>query len=365
MIKESYMSNLKTSHIFHLTDDTGMLQHSTNGVPELSEGYTSDDNARALIMAVMLFEKTKEEKVESLIYKYTSFLCYAQNSNGTFRNFMGYNREFLEKEGSEDCFGRCLWALCYAYSNPSTPRNIKITVWALIENALQNCPKLTYPRAKAYAIIGLHYLNTKKANGIISELSASLAEKYDCFRDDDWHWFEDSMVYCNSILPLAMLAAYEVTGNDHFNDIGFESLDFLESKSFRNGYFKPIGCKGWLSKGKEPAEFDEQPVEACETTLAYLKAYKLSGKYIFLDKARTCFSWYRGLNSKNLSLVDTETGGCCDGITEKGLNFNQGAESVVSFWIAYLEIEKYSGEKKRKRPIKKPLHCDSHSFSGA
>jgi len=352
MLSENYLHNFKTNHIFHMTDDTGMLQHSIYGVPQLSEGYTSDDNARALIMAVMLFEKTKEKKVESLIYKYTSFLCYAQNSNGTFRNFMGYNREFLEKEGSEDCFGRCLWALCYAYSNPSTPRNIKITVWALIENALQNCTKLTYPRAKAYAIIGLRYLNTKKTNGLIAELASSLAKQYDKFKEDEWHWFEDSMAYCNSVFPLAMLNSYEATKDDLYKHIGYESLGFLESKTFRNGYFKPIGCKGWLSKGKAAAEFDEQPVEACEMTLAYLKAYKLSGKYIFLGKARTCFSWYRGLNSKNLSLVDTETGGCYDGITANGLNLNQGAESVVSFWIAYLEIEKYSGEKKQKTLIK-------------
>jgi len=352
MIKENYLLNLKTNHIFHMTDDTGMLQHSINGVPELSEGYTTDDNARALIMAVILFEKTKEKKVESLIYKYASFLCYAQNANGTFRNFMGYNREFLEKEGSEDCFGRCIWALCYAYSNPSTPQNVKITVWSLIENSLQNCLTLKFLRAKAYVIIGLHYLNIEKTNSIISELAASIAKQYDHHRDNDWHWFENSMVYCNSVLPLAMLEAYEVTKNDQYKHIGYETLDFLESKTFKSGYFKPIGCKGWLNKGFEPAEFDEQPVEACETTLTYLKAYKLSGKHVFLDKARTSFSWYRGFNSKNLSLIDSETGGCYDGITADGLNFNQGAESVVSFWIAFLEIEKYIGEKKQKTIIR-------------
>jgi hypothetical protein len=127
-MNKNNLMTLKTTHIFHMTDDTGMLQHAVYGVPNLSKGYTSDNNARALIMAVRLYEHYRMKKLESLIYKYMAFLCYAQNKGGTFRNFMGYNREFLEEEGSEDCFGRCLWALCFTYASPAAPRNVKKTV---------------------------------------------------------------------------------------------------------------------------------------------------------------------------------------------------------------------------------------------
>lgn len=341
MNKKNQHIILKTNHIFHMTDDTGMFQHSIYGVPNLSEGYTSDDNARALIMAVDLYHQYHIKKYEGLIYRYSSFLCYAQNANGTFRNFMGYNREFLEEGGSPDCFGRCLWALCYTFTNSITPQNVKKTVWTLIEKALPNCLNLIPLRSKAYAIIGLSYLDAEKSNGYISKLAASLVQQYDLYNDGDWHWFENNLTYCNAILPWAMLSAYRITKENRCQQIGFESLKFLESKTFTKDYFKPIGCKGWLEKGKEAAEFDEQPVEACGSTLAFLEAYAISKDKRFLSRAKTCLSWYCGNNSQHLRIIDNETGGCYDGIESAGLNLNQGAESVVSFWMAYLAMRKY------------------------
>ena len=340
MLSENYLHNFKTNHIFHMTDDTGMLQHSINGVPELSEGYTSDDNARALIMAVDLFDQYHVKKFEKLIYQYVAFLSYAQNANGTFRNFMGYNREFLEREGSQDCFGRCLWALCYAFASSVTPQNVKKAIWKLIEKALPNCLKLEPLRSKAYAIIGLGYLDSENAKEYISKLAVTLSEQYDLHNDGDWHWFEDNMTYCNATLPWAMLIASRAIKVNRYQEIGFQSLYFLESKTFPKDCFKAIGCNGWLEKGKEPAEFDEQPVEACEMTLAFLEAYAISNDKKFQGRAKTCLSWYHGKNSQNLCLIDPETGGCYDGIEPGGLNHNQGAESVVSFWIAYLAVKK-------------------------
>jgi hypothetical protein len=287
-----------------------------------------------------MYENYHVKKYERLIYKYVSFLCYAQNKNGKFKNFMGYNREFLEEEGSEDCFGRCLWALCYTFAGSATPQNVKKSVWKQIELALPNCSKLISPRAKAYAIIGLGYLDTEMSKNLIANLLFSLCEQYEHYRDIDWHWFEDSMTYCNATLPWALLVAYRVTKENKFQQIGFESLKFLETVTIRKGYFKPIGCNGWLLKNGKPAEYDEQPVEACETALAFIEAYEISGNKLFLETAKTCFSWYYGNNSKNLSLINNETGGCYDGIEQNGLNLNEGAESVVSFWMAYLSYKK-------------------------
>jgi hypothetical protein len=348
MIKDNNIKLLKTDQIFRMTDDTGMLQHSIYGVPDRSKGYTSDDNARALIMAVKLYNRHREKSVERLITKYLSFLCYAQNPDGTFQNFMAYNREFSKEESSDDCFGRCLWALCYAFSDPLTPQNEKNAAWDLIEKATPNCKKLISPRAMAYAIIGLRYLNQEKTNQYISKLADTLTDHYAHYNDGGWHWFEDSLTYCSATLPWAMLAAHSATKVDRYRQVGFESLKFLESKTFTKGYFKPIGCKGWFHKGEEPAEFDEQSVEACEMELMYLEAFTCSGDKAFLSRARTCYLWYHGRNSKGLSLIDDETGGCYDGITSDGLNLNQGAESIVSFWIAYLEMKKYDNKEKEK-----------------
>ena len=333
------LTSIKTDHIFHLTDDTGMLQHSIYGVPNLTEGYTTDDNARALIMAVDLYRQYHGKKFEKLIYRYTAFLCNAQNIDGTFRNFMGYNREFQEKEGSEDCFGRCLWALCFAVNNSATPLNVKQVIRKVIELALPNCFKLVFPRAKAYAVIGLGYLDGEKSSAYISNLADSLVKQYDLHNDSDWHWFEDSMTYCNATLPWAMLVASKITKEERYLKIGFQSLNFLKKITFAEGYFKPIGCNGWFQRGKNSAQFDEQPVEACEMILMFLEAYAVSKDMEFLEKAKMCLSWYRGNNSKELCLIDQETGGCYDGIGQDGLNLNQGAESVVSFWIAYLTMQ--------------------------
>ena len=332
---------LKTAHIFRMTDDTGMLQQAIYGIPNRSTGYSSDDNARALIMAVKYYGGHRVTNVESLITKYLSFLYHAQNPDGTFRNFMSYNREFSQEKSSEDCFGRCLWALCYTYSDPAVSKNVKNTAWAMIEKAIPNCRNLSSPRASAYVIIGLKYLDQEKTNKYIIELANILTDHYAHYNDGDWNWFEDSLTYCSAVLPRAMLVAYGVTKIDRYRQVGFESLKFLESMTFRKGYFKPIGSKGVLNKGDKPAEFDEKPVEACETMLAFLEAYSSSGNKYYFEQAKTCYFWYRGKNSKGLSLIDAETGGCYDGITPDGLNLNQGAESIVSFWIAYLEIKKH------------------------
>jgi len=346
MINEKKMKKLKTDYIFSMTDDTGMIQHSIYGTPDLSTGYTSDDNARALIMAVKFYAQNPKKSMKKLIIKYLSFLSYAQNKEGTFQNFMLYNREFISEKPSEDCFGRCIWALCYTASVSAIPQCIRKTAEVLIERAIPNSMKLIYPRAMAYVIIGLEYLNQEKTKHYITELADNLCDRYLYYHNSGWNWFEDDLAYCNATLPWAMIAAYKVTKKEQYKTAGFESLKFLESKTFSKEYFKPIGCKGWLKKGSEPAEFDEQPVEACETMFAFLEAYSSSKDHHYLEQARVCYSWYYGKNSRKESLVDYETGGCCDGITADGLNYNQGAESIVSFWMAYLEMEKY--EKKSK-----------------
>lgn len=338
---------ITTDHIFRMTDDTGILHHSNYGVPDRAKGYSTIDNARALIMAVKLYDQIHSKSVESLIYKYVSFLSSAQNTDGTFRNFMSYNREFSEEKGSEECFGRCLWALCYAYSDHNIPHSIKKAAKDLIDKAMPHCMKLTSSRAIAYVIIGLSFLGHEKTNGYISKLAATLADHYAHYKNGDWHWFEDRLTSCNAVLPWALLTAFKVTKEARYLKIGLESLAFLERKTFTENYFKPIGNNGMHCEGTATVQLDEQTLEASESTSAYMEAFSATNSTEYLDKAKACFSWYIGRNSKKRTLLDYETGGCHDGIEADRLNPNQGAESIISFWLAYLEIKKYMRPEKK------------------
>ncbi|MDK2788371.1 MAG: hypothetical protein PWP07_1616 [Epulopiscium sp.] len=335
----SYCNNpFRDDYIFLLTDDTGMLQHSKYGLPDPNHGYTTDDNARALIMALMLYERYRKKEYLNLACRYASFLLNAQNENGKFRNFMRYDRVWLEDEGSEDCFGRCLWALGFALSHQITPAGIKGALSYMLQKAIPHVSALHYPRSKAYSILGLAQLDNEDAKRIVSEISNSLCSQYNDYKDGEWKWFENIVAYCNYVIPWALIEAYRVTGTKSFFDIAKESLDFLSEITFKRGYFKPVGCNGWFVKRNNPAEFDEQTVEACEGVFTYLAAYEATGNINYLQKAKQCHKWYIGSNSHGISLIDNETGGCYDGLTPHGLNKNMGAESLVSYVMSYIKI---------------------------
>jgi len=192
---------LFTKYLFAMSDDTGILQHSIYGVPDPKKGYTTDDNSRALILAVMLFERFMANEYLMLIYKYIAFMLNAQNYNGRFKNFLNYNREFREEEGSEDCLGRCLWALGRTISSPSIPANMKKACRHMLNKILENWPELESPRAKAYAITGLSFLDcTEEINSLIEELSMSLVKQYRQYRDYFLKLVEDSPVKDNILI---------------------------------------------------------------------------------------------------------------------------------------------------------------------
>ena len=326
------------NYLFDFTDDVGIFQHSKYGIPDRNHGYTTDDNARALILAVLLYEKFNEKKYLKLIYTYLSFVHYALNKNGMFKNFMNYQREFLENQGSEDCFGRCVWALGRTISSPSVPQNIKNTCTYILQEAAKNMSIITFPRAKAYTIVGLSFLKDSEYSlKLIENLAMSLVQKYIANKDKNWNWFEDSITYGNAFFPRALFCAYKLLGKKCYLNVAKESMDFLESIVMKPGFFKPIGCNGWLVKGKEPSAYDEQPIEACEMLYLYMEYYEVTGDKKCLPNALKCFNWYKGENSKKLSLIDKETGACYDGITKTGLNLNQGSESIISYGLAEMK----------------------------
>ncbi|MCH3963178.1 MAG: glycosyltransferase [Clostridium sp.] len=341
-----------------MTDDTGMIQHSSFTIPDPNSGYTTDDNARALIAAVMLYERYKSQKFLKLIFRYLSFLIYAQNKNGGFRNFMDYSRHFLEENGSEDCFGRCLWCLGFTINSEYLHNTIKYAPIEMIERALPNIDGIIHIRGKAYTLIGLcliysflhnHDISTDmfpsiskgKIENYIDKISDDIIDEFEKKSDRQWKWCEDELTYSNSIIPLSLLRSYTINKREKCFSTAMDSLNFLDNIYFKNGYFKPIGCRGWYKKGDpSPAEFDEQPVEACSTSLLYNEVYKITGTKEYKFKAELCYEWFTGNNSSGKPLVNKQTGGCYDGIMDSRINLNTGAESILAKIITQLIIDR-------------------------
>jgi hypothetical protein len=356
----------KSDYMRRITDDTGIFQHTKFGVPDRSMGYTTDDNARALIAAVLLYSSNKDSVTLDLIHTYISFIHHAQNADGNFRNFMDYNRSFVEDSGSEDCQGRTLWALGFALAHSSSlPDNLLNTCRYLINQALPHIDALGSPRAWAYAVIGRSYLietpnaltdsfpylhtpSTAEEKAflprafiinLIENMAVRLHNQYTRNKGNGWNWFEDSLTYGNSMLPWALLKAFRISDKVSLKETAKESLDFLASKTFsKEGYYKPIGSHGWLLRDGKAAPYDEQPIEACEMLLACKEAAIVLQDPAYLKQAALCYEWYLGHNSLQTPLIDLQTGACFDGIHRSGLNLNQGSESIISFSIAHLVI---------------------------
>jgi hypothetical protein len=356
---------LRSEYLRRLTDDTGIFQHTKFGIPDRSKGYTTDDNARALIAAVMMHGNSQDESWIELISTYLSFVHHAQNEDGSFRNFMDYNRTFMEDIGSEDCLGRCLWALGFMLSQPSVPDNLHNSCRYMINQALPRVAALRSPRAMAYAIVGLSSLLETKASlnyafpypyvekseaasrflphkairELVEEMADRLQAQFKHYDRPDWHWFEDSITYGNAMLPWALFKASRISGRADLHHTAKTSLDFLASLTITSeGYFKPIGSNGWLVRGEGAALYDEQPIEASEMLLAFHEAYEILGSPSYLYQANLCMEWFHGRNSSNHSMIDPQTGGCYDGIHANGLNLNQGSENIISYCIAHSVI---------------------------
>ncbi len=336
---------LKLDHLRRMTDDTGMFQHAIFTVPNYREGYTIDDNARALTVSTLLEELGNEEALE-LASRYLAFVGYAFNTaTGRFRNFMDYQRNWLEESGSDDSHGRTLWALGTLLGRSNTPA-LHSMAGRLFEQALPVIINTTSPRAWAFALIGIHdYLRRfdgdRRASQVREELAGRLMALYQDHRADEWRWYEESLTYCNAVLPHALLMSGQWIPNNDMAEAGIESLGWLanlQRADTNGGHFVPIGSNGFYKRGGERARFDQQPVEAQAMVSACLEAHRITGDKSWHKEARRAFEWFLGRNDLNLSIYDPTTGGCRDGLHADRPNENQGAESTLAFLQAVLEL---------------------------
>jgi uncharacterized protein YyaL (SSP411 family) len=325
-----------------ITDDTGIFQHSKFGTPNRLEGYTTDDNARALIAITKHTQIEGNSRSDRLIDTYLSFLLHMQRTNGKMHNFLSYDRRFLDDEGSEDCAGRTLWA-CGHVINSKLSAERKLLAKEIFDKAFRWVRFFKSPRAKAFAILGLsHYHKTytedQNLTKNIETLSDRLLKYYTKTRSSDWRWFEPYLTYANGRLPQALFEAYRETKQIKYLRVAEESLGFLFEVQMLDDKFVPIGNKGWYKKGRSRSMYDQQSVEAASMTEAVVSAYRATGNRHYKKMARTIFSWFLGKNTQSVFVYNSATGGCHDGITEKGLNLNEGAEATVCYLSARMEL---------------------------
>jgi len=350
------LPELKLKHLHRMTDDTGMLQHSIFTIPNRGEGYTTDDNARALVFTVLMDQLREKQRLKSdpaiagfvagiSACRYLAFLEHAFDpANGRFRNFLGYDRRWIEGEGSEDCHGRALWALGTVLGR-SKDQGLRCAAGRLFEFSLTAAMEFSSPRAWAYTLLGIQeylesYPGDRDAQRVRSALAQRLLEMYGSVRSPDWKWFEDVLAYGNARLPQAMLLVGSARSNERMISGGLESLDWLltQQRCETNGHFVPIGSQGFYRKNGEKARFDQQPIEAAGAVSACLQAYRVSGDRRWRREAWSAFNWFLGDNDLQLPLYDSVTGGCRDGLHPDRANENQGAESTLSFLMALLEM---------------------------
>ena len=335
---------LKLDHMLRMTDDTGMLQHAKYIVPNYHEGYSIDDNARALIASILLAElEMGNGRSLEMASRYLAFIAYAFNpETDRFRNFMDYQRNWLEKSGSDDCHGRTLWALGTVLGRSTKP-SLRGIASGLFEEILPTILDTSSPRAWAFSLLGIHeylrrYEGDRLVNRIRDQLADRLVQLYQTCRTDEWRWYEDRLTYCNAVLPHAILMCGQWIPNPDMTKIGLESLYWLAEQQRSNGHFSPIGSNGFYQQGGEHAHFDQQPVEAQTMASACLEAYRCTGDDYWMNEARRTFEWFLGRNDLNLPLYDPTTGGCRDGLHPDRPNKNQGAESTLAFIQTLLEL---------------------------
>lgn len=341
------LPSVNLDHMLRMTDNTGMLQHAKFTVPNYEEGYTTDDNVRALITTILLQEAGDEYLYRSynLAIRYLAFINYAWNEETKrFRNFMSFDRRWLERSGSEDSHGRTIWALGLLLGRSSDTELLRLA-GKLFEKSLESVEGFTSPRAWAYTIIGINeYLTRYSGDRAVKKIRLKLAKRllslYRKNATEDWVWFENKLTYDNAKMSHALLMTGQWVGSKSMTEAGLNSLRWLaEIQTSERGNFSSIGNDGFYEKDGVRAYFDQQPLEAHAMVSACLEAYRVTNDVYWHNEATRAFEWFLGRNDLNIPVIDKQTGGCFDGLHPDRVNENQGAESTLAYLMSQLEMK--------------------------
>jgi glycosyltransferase involved in cell wall biosynthesis len=339
------LPEIKLEHLWQMTDSTGIFQHAILTVPNFTEGYCTDDNARAFILTTLLDELSEEPaRVRTLSTTYAAFLNHAfNNKTQRFHNFMSFDRRWLDDQGSEDCHARALWALGVGVGR-SPQQSLQIIAGQLFARALPLVSTFTSPRAWAFCLIGIHeYLRRFGGDRSVSQirdaLIARLMDIFDRASHPDWPWFEEELSYDNAKLAHALIVSGRANGHKPAFDRGILALRWLvELQTSENGHFRPIGSNGFYRRGGTRSNFDQQPIEAHAMVSACLEAYRATSDPWWYEQAQRAFDWFLGWNDLGLELHSINTGGCRDALHVDRVNANQGSESTLAFLLSLAEM---------------------------
>jgi glycosyltransferase involved in cell wall biosynthesis len=336
--------DMQIGHFLSMCDDNGLFQHAVHSVPDRSHGYCVDDNARALLLACVLNNPGEQPLSEVLTARFAAFVQHAWNPDTRrFRNFMGFDRTWLEDRGSEDSHGRTLWALGESARRDASPSRRRWAA-ALFAEALSTAETFSSPRAWAFTLLGLGaYCAVAPDDLHAKEVRHSLADRLmSCLASietPDWVWFEEGLAYDNARLSQALLMTGMATQTRGYVDAGLRSLRWLMTQQTTPaGHFRPVGTAGFGEQRQHPRAFDQQPVEATATIAACLTAWRADGDAEWKTLATRAFAWFLGSNDLSVALVDPHTGSCRDGLHPDRANENRGGESVVCYLLGLAEI---------------------------
>jgi glycosyltransferase involved in cell wall biosynthesis len=347
---------IKLDHIKELTTDYGIIQFSNFSQPDVSSGYTLDDNARALIDIVMYHNANTDPVALNLATIYLNFIAEIQREDGRFDNYKDFNRQLTpqnELVNLEDSNGRALWSLGFTLSyQENLPIDLVQQTQEIWDKAVVHIDEVTSPRAIAYTLKGLYYYHLVNQEETIKESIVQLADKllnhYHINSDQDWCWYEDYMTYANNVLPEAMLFSFLATGDLKYKKIALVTFDFLLSHYFMKGEFSVISNRGWFVKGSHKNTYGEQPIEVATTIVALDLFYEVTGNVKYREQLYVAFSWFLGNNHLNQIIYNPVNGAAYDGLEDKNVNINQGAESTLCFFKAQLIMNKYKNQEDYK-----------------
>lgn len=340
------LPELKFAHLIKLTDPTGIFQHSSYTIPNRNEGYCTDDNVRALMTSVINKYNFDDDSLDQYIDRYLTFVNHSFNEElGLFRNFMSYERKWLEDSGSEDCNGRVIYVLGYLIKNTGS-NSVLALVKSLFDRSIKNMGLFKSPRAIAYIIMGcIFYLNrfsgAREVKKICKSLCDRLMEFYSCSSSSDWNWFEEYVTYDNARLPQSLLMAGKFLNNQPYISTGLESLIWLYESLYNaeKNCLSLVGNDGWYMKGKSKAKYDQQPMEIPALIDACYQAFCINKDKEWINRLSISFSWFLGNNDRQEPLCDLITGGCFDGLNPAMINQNQGAESTICWLHSLLRMK--------------------------
>jgi hypothetical protein len=332
-------------HLDLMSDSTGLIQHAIYSVPRRESGYTTDDNARALRLAVRLWHEEPSQRMLARVSTYLSFLEHARCPVRGFHNFMGYQRDWLDAAGTGDCQGQAVRALAEVLGS-DLPRGYRELARELIRAVQPVLAELRSLRAEAYVILAWGHLRSRGVSNIdaLERLAWSAAKRLvECYERStrpQWQWFESRLTYANAVLPQALFVAGRHWPEAEFRAVAESSFDFLDRATTADEIFWPVGSNDWYPHGEEKSLYDQQPVEAVTMVDAALTAYRITEQQKYLVSFRRASDWFYGRNSLAEPIADAESGACFDGLQQTGLNYNQGAESTLAYlWTAVHNLE--------------------------